>query len=125
MPADLDGGGPDVAIGLPSYDLPGKPNAGAIVVFSNVAAAGDANPKPPTARTLLTADDFSGLSSQAGARFGASVAVWGSAVDEPDHCADLLVGAPGQNVGGKTGAGQVYQLHGAPGGLNDVVDDLR
>ena len=35
VPADVDGGGPDVAIGMPSYDLPGKPDAGAIVVFSN------------------------------------------------------------------------------------------
>ena len=71
---------------MPSYDLPGKPDAGAIVVFSNVAAAGNANPKAPTARTLYTADNFSGLSSQAGARFGASVAVWGAAFDdlEPD-----------------------------------------
>ena len=61
MPADVDGGGPDVAIGMPSYDLPGKPDAGAIVVFSNVAAAGNANPKAPTARRLYTADNFSGL----------------------------------------------------------------
>ena len=64
VPADVDGGGPDVAIGMPSYDLPGKPDAGAIVVFSNVAAAGNANPKAPTARTLYTADNFSGLSSK-------------------------------------------------------------
>ena len=42
---DLDGGGPDVVVGLPSYDLPGKPDAGAIVVFSNVAAKGAADPK--------------------------------------------------------------------------------
>ena len=79
-PADVDGGGPDVAIGMPSYDLPGKPDAGAIVVFSNVGAAGQANPKAPTARTLYTADNFIGLSSQAGARFGASVAGLGGRV---------------------------------------------
>lgn len=120
-PADVDGGGPDVAIGMPSYDLPGRPDAGAIVVFSNVAAHGSANPKAPTARTLYTADNFSGLSSQAGARFGASVAVWGAGSDDLDDCADLLVGAPGQNVAGKSGAGQVYQLRGSAGGLNGVV----
>ena len=121
VPADVDGGGPDVAIGMPSYDLPGKQDAGAIVVFSNVAAAGNANPKAPTARSLYTADNFSGLSSQAGARFGASVAVWGAASDDLDDCADLLVGAPGQTVGGKSGAGQVFQLRGSAGGLNGVV----
>ena len=80
-----------------------------------------ANPKAPTARRLYTADNFSGLSSQAGARFGASVAVWGAAFDDLDDCADLLVGAPGQNVGGKAGAGQVFQLRGSAGGLNGVV----
>ena len=70
---------------------------------------------------MYTADDFSGLSSQAGARFGTSVAVWGAAHNDLDVCADLLVGAPGQNVGGKSGAGQVYQLRGSAGGLNGVV----
>ena len=51
---DVDGGGPDAVVGMPYYDLPGKPDAGAIVVFSNVGTKGDANPKPPTARTVLT-----------------------------------------------------------------------
>ena len=61
VPTDLDGGGPDVVVGLPSYDLPGKPDAGAIVVFSNVAAKAAADPRSPSARTLLTADDLDGL----------------------------------------------------------------
>src|SRR3954454_533260 len=72
---DGDGGGPDVVLGLPSYDLPGKPDAGAIVVFSNVAASGSAVPRSPVGRTLLTMDDAPGLASQAGARFGAAVLV--------------------------------------------------
>ena len=59
---DLDGGGPDVVVGLPSYDLPGKVDAGAIAIFSNVAAKGETDPKQPTASTILTADDFDGLS---------------------------------------------------------------
>ena len=33
---DFDGAGPDVVVGLPSYDLPGKVDAGAIALFSNV-----------------------------------------------------------------------------------------
>lgn len=125
-PSDLDGGGPDAVLGLPSYDLPGKPDAGAIVVFSNVAAAGDSNPSAPSARTLLTADDFSGLSSQAGARFGASVVVWRDtgSLDDADNCADLLVGAPGQAVGGKPGAGQVSWLAGSADGLSGVRRNL-
>ncbi len=120
--SDVDGGGPDAVIGMPSFDLPGKPDAGAIVVFSNVAARGSADPRPPSGRTLLTADDFPGLSSQSGGRFGAAVSVWGDQLDDPDHCADLLVGAPGQTVGGQVGAGQLYRLRGAAGGLDSVVD---
>ena len=120
---DLDGGGPDVVVGLPSYDLPGKVDAGAIVVFSNVANAGQANPKAPTGQILLTAADF-GLATQAGARFGAAVVAYGDAgdFDDPDDCADLLVGAPGTSVGGQAGAGRVYKLGGAPGGLNVVKE---
>lgn len=45
---DVDGGGLDAILGLPSYDLPGKPDAGAIVVFSNVASDGESDPSTPT-----------------------------------------------------------------------------
>ena len=111
-------------VGLPSYDLPGKPDAGAIVVFSNVAAKAAADPRSPSARTLLTADDLDGLESQAGARFGAAVTAWhdSAGFDEADDCSDLLVGAPGQTVLGKTGAGQVYRLGGSESGLGSVKE---
>ena len=120
---DFDGGGPDVVVGLPSYDLPGKVDAGAIAVFSNVAARGETDPKAPTASTILTADDFDGLTSQAGARFGAAVAAWQDlgTSDDADFCADLLVGAPGQTVIGQVGAGQVYRLGGSDSGFGSVL----
>jgi hypothetical protein len=118
--SDLDGGGPDLVVGLPSYDLPGKPNAGAIVLHSNVGTAGSTEPSAPTTRTLITADDLTGLSSQAGARFGASATIWNDGGD----CADVLVGAPGQAVGGVNGAGRVYRVAGSTTGLHDVVDVL-
>lgn len=122
VPGDVDGGGPDVVVGLPSFDLPGKPDAGAIVVYSNVARQGATEPKAPTARTLLTVDSLEGpdgLHSQAGGRFGASVTSLGDggSLDDPDRCSDLLVGAPGQSVAGKRDAGQVYMLNGRAGGI--------
>lgn len=118
---DVDGGGPDVILGLPSYDLPGKPNAGAIVVFSDLAAEGVSNPSAPSARTVLTADDFTGLTSQADARFGASVVLWRDPGTNSDQCSNVLVGAPGQNVAGQAGAGRVYLLQGSAAGLGGVV----
>jgi hypothetical protein len=122
VPTDLDGGGADVVVGLPSYDLPGKPDAGAIVIFSDVAASGDADPARPAGRRLFTADDFAGASAQAGARFGASLAAVAHPFDDPDRCSDLLVGAPGLNVSGRAGAGQVYRVRGAAGGPTDVTE---
>ena len=118
-PTDVDGDGPDIVIGLPSYDLPGKADAGAIVVYSNVGAEGVDRPSTPAAATLVTAVDV-GLTAQAGARFGASLAVADVGPLDPDHCADVVVGAPGQTVGGKTGAGAVYLLTGSPDGLGLV-----
>lgn len=119
---DVDGGGPDIVLGLPSYDLPGKPDAGAIVVFSNVAASGSAVPRSPVARRMITMDDIPGLASQAGARFGAAVLVssdvWTG--DDADYCADLVVGIPGLTVDGKQGAGRVVRLHGSTSGVATV-----
>src|SRR5215211_1631883 len=119
--SDVDGGGPDIIVGLPSYDLPGMPGAGALLVFSNMMEEGKVDPMPPANITLLTADDISGMRSQAGARFGSSVVVWrDTAFDDDDHCADLLVGAPGQNVDGVSGAGEVYLIHGTNSGPEEV-----
>jgi len=119
--SDVDGGGPDAIVGLPSYDLPGKRDAGAIVVYSNVgAAAGESAPRAPSTKRLLTADDFPGLTAQAGARFGEAVVVWTDDHVDADHCADLLVGAPGENVGGQAGAGEVYLISGSAKGLSTV-----
>jgi hypothetical protein len=121
--SDFDGGGPDVAIGMPSFDLPGKPDAGAVAVYSNVALADTITPKAPTAKRIYTANDFPGLTAQAGAHFGADVGIvqdWGADDGDSDDCNDLLVGAPGQTVDGKAAAGALYLLAGAPGGLSEV-----
>lgn len=123
-PTDLDGGGPDVVVGFPSYDMPGALDAGAIVVFSNVGAANSSTPRAPTARRVYTADSF-GLPVQGGARFGSALfAVSDDAFrEDDDDCADLFVGAPGTTVGSFTGAGRVYLLGGGEGGLRSTVGD--
>ncbi|SEQ80439.1 hypothetical protein [Microlunatus flavus] len=115
---DVDGGGPDVVLGLPSYDLAGKPDAGALVVFSDVAAPGSDDPRNPVRRTLLTMDDIPGLTAQAGARFGAAVLLAPDYIlgDDGDYCSELVVGAPGQTVDGRQGAGQVFRLRGSTSG---------
>jgi|GEM_PF-2448215 len=125
-PTDLDGGGPDIAIGYPSYDLPGAQDAGAIVVHSDVAPPGSSTPHAPHGRVVLTAESF-GLPVEAGARFGAAVvAVPDDALRvDDDDCADLLVGAPGAAVGSAAGAGRVHLLAGAPGAMvGDPADSF-
>jgi hypothetical protein len=119
---DVDGGGSDVIVGMPSYDLPGKADAGAVVVFSNVGAPGQSDATTPTKATLYTAADF-GLTAEAGGRFGAAVVIWRDAgsLDDADNCADVIVGSPGHSVGGKAKAGQVYKLKGTISGLSDVL----
>ncbi|WP_344018234.1 hypothetical protein, partial [Microlunatus capsulatus] len=120
VPADVDGGGPDVVLGLPSYDLPGQPDAGALVVLSDLAGPGEPLPQRVARRTLVTAADV-GLPTRAGARFGAAVLV----LRRPGGaCADVVVGAPGEDVAGLRGAGRVHVLPGSPQGLGRPLETL-
>lgn len=115
---DIDGGGTDVVVGLPSYDVATDGgtvrDAGAIAVYSNVIVNGTLQ-KPQTTR-LYTAAQF-GLPVQSGAKFGA--AVLAMSPNEPDFegCGHLLVGAPGQNIDGVKGAGSVHLIDGWDDGL--------
>ena len=119
-PADVDGAGPDVVLGLPSYDLPGKRDAGALLVLSDLAGPGEPLPGRVARRTLVTAADV-GLVAQAGARFGAAVLVVRRSGED---CADLVVGAPGADVAGLPGAGRVHVLPGTPRGLGPPRESL-
>jgi hypothetical protein len=71
---------------------------------------------------VITADDV-GLESQAGARFGASVALWGDSLDldDADFCSDIVVGAPGEDVGSASGAGRVHLIQGKAGTISTTV----
>lgn len=125
-PTDFNGSGPDIAIGYPSYDLPGAADAGAIVIYSNVGARGSSTPRTPSAVSVYTAASF-GIPVEAGARFGAAVFAVpdGAFFTDHDGCADILVGAPGTTAGGMVDAGRVYVLGGNPGGLQrEVIDTI-
>lgn len=95
---DFDGSGgarPDMAIGVPGEDRGSAQNAGVVEVR---LASGTVKG--------LTAPD-----GQAGDRFGVSVTVVNL---NSDGCADLLIGAPGRDVGNKADAGAVYLFVGTP-----------
>lgn len=115
---DIDGGGTDVVIGLPSYDVPTETgtqvDAGAIVVYSNVATDGDV--RAPESARLYTAKDL-GLSVQEGARFGADVLTLKPSDPGFTGCGHLLVGAPGEDVDGLKGAGAVHLIDGWGDGM--------
>ncbi|WP_018155039.1 hypothetical protein [Demetria terragena] len=117
---DIDGGGTDIVLGFPSWDITSEgetmQEAGMIAVLSNVVVNGAI--QPPTATTYYTAADF-GIPVQTRAKFGSSVV--GFSPSEPDFegCGHLLVGAPGQDVNGVSEAGEVHLLDGwADGSLS-------
>ena len=87
----------DIIIGIPGERIGSRNNAGAVNVLY-----GTANGTTATDNTYLYVSQsrFTGI-SQSNARFGTSVAV----IDE-----DLIIGAPGTNVGGATNAGSIYYL---------------
>jgi hypothetical protein len=89
---DHDGFG-DLAVGVPGEDVGGDGDAGAVVVlFGSAGGLGggrlltQANPEP-------------------GDRFGSALAE--GSIDPVGGYADLAVGAPGETVGGRAGAGAV------------------
>lgn len=121
--ADIDGGGPDVVVGLPSYDLPGKPDASAIVVLlvGSVVDAGmvtmtriERFGTPATgAQPRAWSQDSAGVTGvpERGDRFGAMAsAVELTALEDDDDVlwAVNLVTVPGEDLGSVTDAGMAY-----------------
>jgi hypothetical protein len=98
---------PYTAVGAPRADAGSKADAGAVqvTIFSG--------PSPGKAESLWLTAGSLGFSDEAGARFGAAVAVWRNGL-EP---ADVLIGAPGATVDGVRGAGAVYIVYGSRDGL--------
>ncbi|MFG2606614.1 hypothetical protein ACGFT2_24120 [Streptomyces sp. NPDC048514] len=111
-PYDFNGDGrADLAIGAPDATVAGQSKAGAV----SVVYGGSGGLKTAT-RTLIT-QNTSGVpgTAEAGDAFGSAVA---SADLNRDGYADLLIGAPGEDVDGDTNDGTVAVVWGARSGLS-------
>ncbi|MGH7946943.1 MAG: FG-GAP-like repeat-containing protein [Opitutaceae bacterium] len=97
----------DLLVGAPQQFLAGNLNQGRAFVFSGADRS-----------LLLTLDH---PAPQGLALFGSAVAGPGDA--NRDGLPDLLVGAPGQRVGGRANQGQAYLLSGAGGRLLLTLDN--
>ncbi|MCL8015225.1 FG-GAP-like repeat-containing protein [Streptomyces sp. AS02] len=111
-PYDFNGDGRvDLAIGAPGATVGGKAKAGAVSVVY-----GSSGGLKTSTRTLLT-QNTAGVpgAAEADDAFGSAVA---SADLNTDGYADLLIGAPGEDVNGDTNDGTVAVIWGSASGLS-------
>jgi glucose/arabinose dehydrogenase/PKD repeat protein len=107
---DFDGDGvDDLAAGAPDENLDGKANAGVVNVQYGSAAGLTGN-----ARAQQWLQNSAAGLTEAGDRFGAALA--GGDFDG-DGKADLVMGAPGQDLGGSGDTGIVNVMYGTASGL--------
>ncbi|MFC9278096.1 hypothetical protein [Streptomyces collinus] len=112
VPYDFNGDGrADLAIGAPDATVGGLSKAGAV----SVVYGSSTGPKTAT-RTLIT-QNTAGVpgTAEAGDAFGSAIA---SADLNKDGYADLLIGAPGEDVDGDTNGGTVVAVWGSRSGLS-------
>jgi Peptidase family M23/FG-GAP repeat len=112
---DFDGDGfDDLAVGAPGESFGDKPNVGAVNVLF-----GSADGLDPRGDDLWH-QGRSGVPSgnAAGDEFGGSLTVGDF---DGDGFADLAIGAPGETVAGRAGAGAVTILYGSSSGVGDRI----
>jgi len=108
---DFNGDGyTDAAVGDPYATVGGKAGAGRVVVLY-----GDADGRVGQgARAVLTVADL-GATPHSGDHFGAAI---GTGQIDADYCADLVIGAPGENLPAAPDAGGIHLVLGSKDGLN-------
>ncbi|MFG2498477.1 FG-GAP repeat protein [Streptomyces sp. NPDC048441] len=109
--ADFNGDGyADLAVGVPSGTVGGKAKAG----YVSVVFGGQHGPGPHGVRRITQATVEVPGTPESGDRFGGSVTT--AHVDD-DKYADLVIGAPGEDIDAKTDAGSVTVLYGTGDGF--------
>jgi hypothetical protein len=107
---DFNGDGfQDLAVGAPREDVGTTVDAGTVIVNY-----GSASGLTHLGAELHTADSM-GETVRTGALLGSALV---AADFDHDGCDDLVIGAPGEQVGFAAGAGRIYVLEGGPGGLS-------
>jgi hypothetical protein len=101
----------DLAVGVPSEDLDGVFDAGAVHIFQG-------GPRGVTSRDRLIHRGQRDVAGRLGTgdRFGAPIAI--SGLNPGSGGVDLVVGVPGHDVGRQTDAGAIQTLIGTPRGLS-------
>ncbi len=115
---DFNGDGyVDLGVGAPDEGINGRAEAGLVQVFKGrpggLSVAGD----------LVFHQGSTGIkeSVEAGDHFGAALA---ASTINADGYDDLLVGVPGESVGGVGGGGAVHYIRGSKGGPTEIGDRL-